>query len=172
MKLIPLTKGQFAIVDDDDFEWLSEWKWCATRQGHDRWRAVRGESRFDLPRRAKYRPVVRMVLMHRQILGATTGQSVDHINGDPLDNRRVNLRIATQAQNLLNKRAAMRNGRETSKYKGVSLDRLRWRVSFKGKYIGWFKDEEEAARAYDMAALQHDAQFARLNFPMGEVHHQ
>jgi hypothetical protein len=106
--------------------------------------------------------------MHRQILGAPPGQQVDHINGDTLDNRRVNLRLATHGQNQHN-RGKYRNNK--SGYKGVSWDKAagKWRAQIKfnnKKYnLGRYHDPIEAALAYDAAAIRLHGAFARLNFP-------
>jgi hypothetical protein len=108
--------------------------------------------------------------MHRTILGAPQGHMVDHINRDGLDNRRINLRAATRAQNACNaiKRHSIRS---TSQFKGVHWDkaRSRWAAQIKklGKVtnIGRFISEEDAARAYDTAAKKVYGEFARLNFP-------
>jgi hypothetical protein len=108
--------------------------------------------------------------MHRLIAGAGPKDLVDHHNGNGLDNRRLNLRIATGSQNLAN-RWRQRNNR-TSQYKGVFWDshRERWSASIhvkqKTRALGRFTDEANAARAYDRAALDAWGQFARLNFPI------
>lgn len=157
MKEIALTQGQVALVDDEDFEWLSQWKWSAGRQGKDRWRAVRGEGP---------RGKCKLILMARQIMDAQPGKEVDHRNRNPLDNQRRNLRIATRAEQCLNRRA---NVAGASKYKGVHIQTgtTKWRVAFREKYIGLFESEVEAAKAYDRAALKFNPDFARLNFPVG-----
>jgi hypothetical protein len=110
--------------------------------------------------------------MHRLIAGAGPKYQVDHRNGNGLDNRRLNLRIANGSQNRANQGPLrMRNGR-TSQYKGVSWDdsRQRWAASIhvnrKTRALGRFTDEADAARAYDRAALDTWGQFARLNFPI------
>jgi len=94
MKRIPLTQGKFAIVDDADFEWLSQWKWRA-RKDYNTWyairRVVRGSCRTTTS-------------IHRQIMEAKPGSQVDHRNRDGLDNRRCNLRFCTNAQNAMNQR--------------------------------------------------------------------
>jgi hypothetical protein len=107
------------------------------------------------------------VRLHRVLLGATKGQCVDHINHDGLDNRRSNLRIATHAQNLMNRRKATQwGGREcSSKYLGVSweADKKRWlaQVRHDGKlYRRRFKDEEGAARWYRETAIKLHGEFA------------
>ena len=103
------------------------------------------------------------------------GQSVDHCHGNGLNNRRYNLRVATTMQNARNRRKSLRNNKgvlSASKFKGVYWNRKRnkWEAHIKlngmRKYIGLFSDEVDAASAYDAAALQHFAEFARLNFPV------
>lgn len=105
--------------------------------------------------------------LHNFIYGnIPDGYVVDHINGDKLDNRRVNLRLATSAQNNQNRVA--KSG--TSKYKGVSYDssRSKWIASIqtngKTKHIGRFNKEVEAAIAYDKEAHRRHGSFAKLNF--------
>jgi HNH endonuclease len=115
---IELTQGQVAIVDDEDYDWLSEWKWFALQDGRTFY-ACR-----QLPSTKKKK---RMVWMHRQILGAESGQEVDHISGNGLDNRRSNLRMASHAENLSNQRRRAKVG--TSVFKGVS-----WRPQ-QGKWL-------------------------------------
>ena len=97
---------------------------------------------------------------------AEPGQYVDHINGDRLDNRKENLRFCTLSQNSMNKRG--RSSR-TSKYKGVCYAKRRnkWqasiRVDGKERFLGYFNNEEDAAKAYDEAALKFYKEFAKIN---------
>jgi HNH endonuclease len=109
MKIIPLTRGQVAKVDDEDYEYLSQWKWCATKgnAGYYAKRAIRkGGKPADL-------------LMARFIVGVTDSKIfVDHRNNDTLDNTRNNLRVCSNAENTCNRRSAKSS---TSKYLGVSF---------------------------------------------------
>lgn len=101
--------------------------------------------------------------LHRLILGAQKGFFVDHINGDGLDNRRVNLRICSLAEN--NKNLSKYTGEKiTSKYKGVSLlPNGKWRCRVQGEHVGNFDTEELAALAYNERALKLFGDFAKLN---------
>jgi hypothetical protein len=106
--------------------------------------------------------------MHRQILDAAEGKFVDHINHNGLDNRRANLRIVTKEQNNWNKRKYF--GNYSSRYKGVSRPKNcgKWRakIFYKGKgiFMGYFDDEESAAKAYDAKARELFGEYAALNF--------
>jgi hypothetical protein len=151
MKIIPLTKGKAAFVDNKDFELVSSHKWKAVKRGYTYY----AESTSAGPS------------MHRLIMDAKRGQLIDHKNGNGLDNRRRNLRFATQAQNVQNGRA---HRDSTSKYRGVCWDlgRRKWsaQICFNHKKtkIGFFDNEIEAAKAYDLKAKELFGEFARLNF--------
>lgn len=155
-KEITLTKGRSAIVDAADFDWLNQWKWCCNSRGYVMRKA---------PRKKGKRKTIRM---HRVILSPPGDMEVDHINGNPLDNRRCNLRICTHTQNLANSR---KRAGCSSRYKGVWWDsnRRKWqayiRSASKRIHLGRFNTEEAAAAAYDQAALEYFGEFARLNNP-------
>lgn len=115
------------------------------------------------------RGTFKRVLMHRILLGVNENQIVDHKNGNGLDNRRCNIRIATRSQNMWNKRTT-RRGKTSSKYKGVhwfKRDR-KWQsqicVNGIKRHLGYFDDEIEAAKAFDAAARELCGEFAYLNF--------
>lgn len=154
-KEIPLTQGKVALVDDDDYERLSMYKWNAANDGYAS-RAPAGR-----PRPVEF--------MHRVILNAPPDMQADHINGNRLDNRKVNLRLCTLTQN--NRNRAKWSTATSSRYKGVSWSKQaqKWlaqiTVDWRNRYLGIFLVEEDAARAYDAAAKQYFGEFARLNFP-------
>lgn len=158
-KKIPLTQGFVAIVDAADYEWLSQWNWAILKRGPLLY-AKRNAWLGDGKRRS--------VQMHRLVLGLTDPSiHIDHIDGNGLNNTRGNLRICTQQENMRNRRL---NSNSTSGYKGVSWykDRAKWhaQIVVNGKYhhLGHFITAEEAARAYDAAAIELHGEFARLNF--------
>jgi hypothetical protein len=164
MKEIHITKGKVAIVDDADYDLLSRYKWYAATT-RNKWYAE-----TTLPQR-------RNVRMHSMLLPPIPGKRVDHINGDGLDNRRDNLRLATQRQNNFNriKCLTVMGKSLTSKFKGVSWDQKRgkWRANInifrKQKSMGRFDDEYLAARCYDLIAQQLFGEFACLNFPLATL---
>ena len=133
MKKIPLTKGQFAIVDDEDYEWLNERSWCYSH-GY----ALRGTNSG------------KRIYMHREINNTPEGLETDHINRDKLDNRRSNLRTANRSMNSANHSAHRHN---ITGIKGVVLDKrtrlYRAQIGVDGKriHLGYFKDVEQAKQA-------------------------
>ena len=158
MKEIPLSKGYVAIVDDEDYDYLMQWKWSTT-MCRDKPYARRNE--WISPKK------LRTLHMHRFITQAPAGMCVDHINGDSLDNRRANLRICTNQQNVQSQRPRVRS----SRFKGVAWAKKkgRWVAAItkdrKCHFLGHYINEEEAARAYDNAARRFFGEFAKTNFP-------
>lgn len=162
IKYIPLTKGFFATVDAGDYEWLSQWKWCISTLGY----AMRG---LYLGGGAK-NPKNKTIWMHRFIMNTPKELFTDHINMDKLDNRRCNLRVCTKSENAYNQKPRKQT---TSQYKGVhfftQMGHLNkpWlayiTVNKKRTYLGYYKTEEEAALAYNIAAMKYHGNFAKLN---------
>lgn len=153
MKLIPLTQGKFAIVDDDMFDELNRFKWFY-HYGY-----ARRNSKHVL---GKKRP---MIHMSRVVMSVPDGFQCDHISLNRCDNRRANLRVASHAQNNCNKHACKNN---TSGAKGVDFrkwDRkYRARIGFNKKsiHLGNFSTLEEASVAYSIAAKKYHGEFANL----------
>ena len=156
MRKIPLTQGKFALVDDEDFDALNRRKWCA----HKNWYTFYAVC---------FSPNVNgkrsMIYMHRQILKTQDGCLTDHINGNGLDNRKENLRVATHAENIRNRRKQINN---TSGYKGVSwyAQTKKWRAQLKynGKkiHLGYFSNKDLAYEAYCVSTKDYYGQFARV----------
>lgn len=159
MKTIPLSKGYVALVDDEDFERVSAFKWFV--------RIKKGKyfSRVYARRQVKIDGKCRDVMMHSFILGVI---GVDHKNHNGLDNQRRNLRKATEGQNQQNGR---QEGGSLSPYRGVFKGwgnkwRVRIRVNGKRIEVGSFADEVDAATAYNFAAYEHHGEFAIFNTPI------
>lgn len=154
-RFLPLNgdSGHTALVDSEDFDRISEYKWYPlySKSGRVYARALAPNS-------------TKTILLHRLVLNAPVGALVDHRNRrETLDCRKSNLRLATYPQNIAN-RGSLRNG-----YKGVFRDkgRIRAAIQFAGskKYLGYFRTEEAAARAYDREAIALYGDYAYLNFP-------
>lgn len=159
-KTIILSKRYEAIVDDEDYEYLNQFKWHA--------RVVSGT---QYAKRSVRFPKNTTINMHRQIMNCPKNKMIDHINGDGLDNRKINLRVCTRSQNLMNSKKP--KDAKTSKYKGVCLSkqtdnhekcwRAEIRLNKKSIYLGAFYSETDAAKAYNKAAIKYFGEFAQLN---------
>jgi len=154
-KRINLTQGKYAIVDNEDYDRLSKYKWYANKNGQ----------KFYAERSIKINGKRTIQRMHRLLMSSPNGVGIDHINGDGLDNRKSNLRLSTTSQNAMN-----RKGYGTSKYLGVCWNKKqeKWQAqiqTFSQKIgLGFYHDEIEAAKAYDVAARKHHGNFANPNF--------
>lgn len=152
---ICLTKGLSTIIDDDDYDWISGMEWYTQVDSRGKMYAatsIMGD----------------IVYLHRLITDADDDMVVDHQNGDTLDNRRDNLIVSSTQENSMNK--AKTKHHRSSQYKGVTkMKNGRWKahigVDDRDIHLGYFKTEEEAARAYDKAARDEFGERARLNFP-------
>lgn len=156
MGTISLTDGRETRVDDD----------IAVRYGHLRWHCHNGYVCASIQAVKK-----NWTALHRLIMGAIAGVLVDHINGDTLDNRRANLRLCNKSQNAANGFAPVRSA---SGYKGVNAIKRRGKIrpgafrafietGMKYLHLGIFRTPEEAAIAYDIAAIYYHGDFARIN---------
>lgn len=157
MKQIPLTQGKFALVDDEDFERVSQFKWTYKKSINT------GYAQRTLW------PSNKHLYLHSFILN--TSEMVDHINGNGLDNRKINLRHANKAINSMNR---IKQKNNTSGYKGVHKYKIKLRKPFqayikvngKRKHLGMFSTALEAAKIYDLAARKYFGEYANLNFPL------
>lgn len=158
MKEIPLINSlRVVLVDDEDYEWASQYRWRANISNRSLTAyAVRTVTSTDKKRQ--------MQLMHREIMRPVGSLTVDHINGNGLDNRRANLRIATQSQQQANRQHPI----GVSGYRGVEPQAKKWVAKIRCNNvrirIGIFATPEEAAKAYDKKAQELFGEFANLNF--------
>ena len=164
MKKIKLgTKDIYTVVDDQDFELASKYPWYASIRKKDGYIRVVCKKQVN---NVKFH-----YILSRVIMNPPKGLMVDHINGDTLDNRRQNLRLATHQQNCQNRKKASK----VNNYKGVYLCKRSYKLNKpwqaltdyhkKKVHIGMFATEIEAAKAYDERAKDLFGEFARLNFP-------
>lgn len=149
MREIQISRGMTAFVDDEDYDKLSRWKWCAS-------------VRKDRKAVYAYNGTLKK-LMHRAIMEVPEGMQIDHINHNGLDNRKENLRLCTQVGNMAN-RGKFKN-KILSRFKRVKKVGNRWAVIVGGKHRGSFGDEVEAARFSDQIAKLLYGEYAWLNFP-------
>lgn len=150
--LIQLTKGKTAIIDDEDYEKVRQYRWHVNHYGYAVCNKYVGG----------YKSVA--IYMHRLVNDTPDGLYTDHINHDKLDNRKENLRSCTNRQNRYNTPIRKDN---TSGAKGVRWHQNRWNarifIDGKEKTLGSYDNRLDAARAYNEAAREHYGEFALLN---------
>jgi hypothetical protein len=156
---IKLTKGFACKVDKEDYEYLSQFKW----RYHNGYASRNEVTWCPL---AKKTVKTKQITLHRLIIACPDGMTVDHINGDKLDNRKSNLRICNHQQNCWNR--PLQNNSTTGS-RGVSYHKKmgKWMVYLtyngKRKHLGYFSSLEEATARYDEEASKHYGEYARLN---------
>ena len=161
MITIELTQGKAALIDDEDFERVSKYKWTLSDVSRKKFYARRSDWNKGNQK---------TILMHRFIMNAPEGFEVDHIDGDGLNNQKHNLRLATSAENRWNSQKQLNN---KTGFWGVGFDRrkkdrcfyARIKVNNKCIFLGHYRSATEAAMIYDAAAKKFHGEFARLNFP-------
>ena len=157
MKTIQLTQNQVALVDDEDYDYLNQWKWCVIKNKKGYY-AIRATG----PRKHR-----KYIFMHLFIMNTPSNLQVDHIDHNGLNNQKYNLRNCTAQENQRNSTA-----RGSSKYRGVSvywengIKRIKAAIAINGKtlHLGLFKTEEDAALVYDKAVKVYYGEFANPNF--------
>ena len=163
-----LTQGKETLVDDEDYEMLMEHKWFANKDDKSGKFYVKRKSPIDSNGKQK------TICMHRVITNAPKGKQIDHINGNPLDNRKENLRTCTNQQNQMNRGRTKNN---KSGYKGVYYSKKSksminehskpWRAEIQHNkkiiYLGYYKTKEEAALAYNKKAKELNGEYAKVN---------
>lgn len=153
MKEITLSRNKTTVVDNENFDELSKYKWY-----FDGYYAVRNEK----TRKNK----TKIILMHRQIMREPKGKRIDHEDGNGLNNQKYNLRLCSHAENMRNSKKPINN---TSGYKGVHFNKKAKKfqayisVDNKNKHLGLFNNPIDAALAYNNAAKKLHGKFANLN---------
>ena len=153
MKEIELTQGKFALVDDDNYDYLMQWKWCVTSCGN----------RFYAMRAVKDNGKNIYIYLHRLIMKTPINLFVDHVDHNTLNCQKYNMRNCTRQENSQN-RKAWNYG--TSIYLGVSFNKERnlFRADIRNIHLGYFSNEIDAAKTYDLKAKEIYGEFANLNF--------
>lgn len=139
MRKIRLTKGKYALVDDEDFDFLNQWNWTFDKYAY----------------RQDWKSKITKVYMHRVLMQPSQGLMVDHINRNKLDNRRKNLRIVTASQNGMNRGLSPKN---KSGYSGISWSShfKKWQIQIQDKTLGYSRDLKEAIKIRKNAERYYD----------------
>lgn len=159
MKKIRLTQGKYALVDDEDFNYLNSFKWHSTK-------ITKSAKTCYAVRNQRQNGIKKNITMHRFLMNFPVGKQIDHKDGNGLNNQRENLRICNSSENHRNGKIRVDN---TSGYKGVTWHKKnkKWQTGLTvlGKYIfiGMFDGKKEAAMAYNKEAKKLFKEFAKLN---------
>jgi hypothetical protein len=138
-KEIQLTQGKVALVDDEDYDYLNQWKWYVCNKRF-KFYAVRNITISNNKQT--------IISMHRVIMKPDKDMLIDHLDGNTFNNQKKNLRICTHSENMRNSKIPINNT---------------IRFNNKKNYLGSFNDPVDAARAYNAAALKYHGEFAHLN---------
>ena len=156
-----LPNGKYFLFDTEDIATVKKHKWSIPPSGYVETTICKGEEK-------------KVSRLHRVLVNAAIGTYVDHINGNRHDNRKSNLRIATNKENIRNSTLSKAN---TTGYKGVTIDRRKKKkymssitVNGKSIFLGYFDTAIEGALAYDKAAVAYFGEFAKPNFGKGGIH--
>jgi hypothetical protein len=152
---ISLTQGYTALIDDEDYDLVSQYKWCTQITG-TKYYAVSRTSRLNDANKKQHR-----IYMHRLILNPPKKTEIDHIDGDGLNNQKNNIRVCSHKENQRNQ---LKHKDGKTGYKGLYYRDGKYEVYANHTYIGSFIDEIDAAKAYDIAAKKYFGEFANLNF--------
>lgn len=156
---IPLTKGHFAIIDAEDYNFVMQWKWQSAQ--------ARPDANIYAKRTHRAIGGRKTIAMHRLIMNCPDDMQVDHIDGNGLNNSKSNLRICTRLQNNLNRKI---NKSNATGFKGIYKHGISYcgEIGYQGKQyqLGAYNNPELAAKVYDIHALKFNGEFANTNFPL------
>jgi hypothetical protein len=158
MREIQLSQGQVALVDDADFDRINRVRWHAQRTPEGVFYAIAAGADPQTGKRTT-------VYMHRMVMRAPKGSAVDHRDGNRLNNQRDNLRFCNPLENVGNSK---KQRISRMPYKGILRSKNKWRARIGHVHLGMFCTPEEAAAAYDKAALERFGEFACVNFPVND----
>ena len=153
MKELILTQGKVALVDDEDYEYLSQWKWFA-HVGKGKWYAIRNQ---------RVNGKANIVYLHREIMKPSSKLMVDHIDHDGLNCQRHNMRLCTQSQNMRNSRIKEGNFKRVGRATGAAKYTAQITIDGNKYHLGSFETAEGAAFAYNLAASKYFGEYAHLN---------